>query len=85
MNNRFPEGYRCPLCGWPYYDFVSVAKPGGGWRRTMLLNCLGCTTVFLDPVKFVRQRKNRREAEFESRAEQLKRMRGLTPNKVNAD
>jgi len=50
-NGRF-ELFKCPLCGDERYVEVRVQRPGGQWYVTPFLQCVGCTVMFRDPVRF---------------------------------
>ncbi len=45
-------GFHCPVCGSEGYVHVSVKRPDDTWKTTSLFQCCGCSSVFLDPVKF---------------------------------
>lgn len=44
--------FRCPVCGDRSYVPVRVQRPGGNWYQTPFFQCVGCTTMFMDPVCF---------------------------------
>jgi hypothetical protein len=49
--------FECPLCHSEAYVYVLAHRPDGSDRVTSLMQCLGCTVTFTDPVKFSRPRK----------------------------
>lgn len=46
-----PDRFRCPICRSTLYTVVKVQGASGQWRATSLLECLGCSVVFRDPLK----------------------------------
>ncbi len=49
--------FECPLCHSEAYLCVLSRNADGSTRATSLLQCVGCTATFTDPVKFSRPRK----------------------------
>lgn len=52
MAARREPPFRCPICHADRFVPVQVRRPDGNWYRTEFHECVGCSVMFTDPVKF---------------------------------